>query len=87
MSVPDAAAERRTTPVELFWDLGLRLVGSLSRAKPLAAAGCLVAYAVAGELPAWTTAGMVAAVLAVLVVYESVSTRAVAATAGSSAPS
>jgi hypothetical protein len=52
MSVPDAAAERRTTPVELFWDLGLRLVGSLSRAKPVAADGCLVAYAIAGELPA-----------------------------------
>jgi hypothetical protein len=61
---------------------GLRLVGSLSWAKALAATGCLVAYAVAGELPAWTTAGMVAAVLAVLVVYESADARA-----GSSAPS
>jgi low temperature requirement protein LtrA len=64
---------------------GLRLVGSLSRAKLLAAAACLVACAVASELPAWAMAGTVAAVLAVLVVSESVTARA--ATAGSPAPS
>jgi hydroxyethylthiazole kinase-like sugar kinase family protein len=51
-------------------------------AKALAATGCLVTYAVAADLPAWTAAGLVAAVLAVLVVYESAGARA-----GSSAPS
>jgi hypothetical protein len=48
--------------------------------------GAAASGAVADELPAWTTAGMVAAVLAVLVVYESVSSKW-PATAGSSAPS
>jgi len=48
-------------------------------AKPIAAAACLVVFAVAGGLPAWATAGMVAGVLAMLVVYETVNTRVPAA--------
>jgi len=61
------------------WAFGVRLGAPLTLAKPIAAAACLVVFAVAGGLPAWATAGMVAGVLAILVVYETVNTRVPAA--------
>ena len=61
------------------WAFGVRLGAPLTLAKPIAAAACLVVFAVAGGLPAWATAGMVAGVLAMLVVYETVNTRVPAA--------
>jgi low temperature requirement protein LtrA len=57
---------------------GLRLVGELSVAKALAAAACLVIFAVAGAAPAWATVAMVAAVLAVLVTIEHPAARSAA---------
>jgi low temperature requirement protein LtrA len=49
---------------------GLRMMGAFSRPKAVAAAACLVVYALAGGLPAWATAGIVAAVLGLLVARE-----------------
>jgi low temperature requirement protein LtrA len=47
-----------------------RLLGSMSTAKITAAAACIAVFTVSGRLPAWATAGMVAAVLAALVARE-----------------
>jgi low temperature requirement protein LtrA len=56
---------------------GLRLVGVFSRPKVLAALACLLVYLVAGGVAAWATAGLLAAVLALLVASET--TRSAAA--------
>jgi low temperature requirement protein LtrA len=53
-----------------------RLLGTVSVAKLVAAAGCLVVFAVSATFPAWATAGMVAAVLAALVTRESLAAPA-----------
>jgi low temperature requirement protein LtrA len=50
----------------------VRMIGRLSVAQGLAAVACLVVFAVAGDLPAWATAGLVAAVLALLALRERV---------------
>ena len=52
---------------------GLRITGTLSRAKLAAAAACLVVFALG--LPAWATAALLTAVLAVLVAAETVAPR------------
>src|SRR5919199_2712404 len=49
---------------------GLRMMGTFSRPKAPAALACLAVYALAGGLPAWVTAGIVAAVLGLLVARE-----------------
>jgi low temperature requirement protein LtrA len=49
---------------------GLRLVGVFSRSKLLAAFACLALYLVAGNLAAWATAGLLAAILAALIAEE-----------------
>jgi low temperature requirement protein LtrA len=49
---------------------GLRLAADLSRRKLAAALGCGVVFVVAGGLPAWATAGVLAGVLAMLVTVE-----------------
>jgi low temperature requirement protein LtrA len=49
---------------------GLRMMGAFSRPKAIAALACLAVYALAGGLPAWATAGIVAAVLGLLVIRE-----------------
>jgi low temperature requirement protein LtrA len=48
----------------------LRMTGAVGYSKLAAAAACLVVFAVAGSLPAWTIAGLVAAVLGLLVLVE-----------------
>jgi low temperature requirement protein LtrA len=58
---------------------GLRISGELSREKLAAAVGCLIVFAVTGGVAAWATAGILAAVLAVLVTRESVTLRSRAA--------
>jgi low temperature requirement protein LtrA len=58
---------------------GARLAAALSRRKLAAAAGCLIVFAVTGGLPAWATAGVLAGLLALLVVGETVSQRSRAA--------
>jgi low temperature requirement protein LtrA len=58
---------------------GLRLTGGLSTEKLAAAVGCMVVFAVTGGVAAWATAGILAAVLAVLVTRESVTQRSRAA--------
>jgi low temperature requirement protein LtrA len=45
---------------------GMRMMGTPSVEQGIAAAACLAVFAVAGDLPAWAVAGMVAAVLALL---------------------
>jgi len=54
---------------------GLRLAADLSRRKLAAALGCLLVFVIAGGLPAWATAGILAGVLAVLVAVETVAQR------------
>src|SRR5215204_2406420 len=49
---------------------GLRLVGELSLHKAVAAGACLGVFIVARESPAWATAGMLAGILALLVISE-----------------
>jgi low temperature requirement protein LtrA len=49
---------------------GLRLVGELSLDKAVAAGACLGVFIVARESPAWATAGMLAGILALLVISE-----------------
>jgi low temperature requirement protein LtrA len=49
---------------------GLRLAHTPSNAKLAAAVGCLVVFAVTGGVVAWATAGMLAAVLVLLVLVE-----------------
>jgi low temperature requirement protein LtrA len=49
---------------------GLRLVGELSLDKAVAAGACLGVFIVARESPAWATAGMLAGILALLVMSE-----------------
>ena len=49
---------------------GLRLAGELSIDKALAAGACLIVFVVAGAAPAWAAVGVLAAVLALLVVSE-----------------
>jgi hypothetical protein len=46
------------------------MMGAFSRPKAIAALTCLAVYALAGGLPAWATAGIVAAVLGLLVARE-----------------
>jgi low temperature requirement protein LtrA len=54
---------------------GLRLVGVFSRWKVLAALACLAVYAVTGDVPAWVSAGLLAAILAALIAQETVHAR------------
>jgi low temperature requirement protein LtrA len=49
---------------------GLRMLGRVSVEQGLGAVACLVVFAVAGGLPAWGTAGLIAAVLALLAARE-----------------
>jgi low temperature requirement protein LtrA len=53
----------------------LRIAGSVSVEKLVAAAALLVLYAVGGELAAWALAGAVMVVLVAMCAYESVSAR------------
>jgi low temperature requirement protein LtrA len=52
-----------------------RLVGSIGYEKLLAAAALMVLYAVGGEFPAWTMAGAVAAIVALLCASEALPER------------
>ena len=49
---------------------GLRLVGELSLHKAAAAAACMIVFTAAAASPAWVTVGMLAGVLALLVISE-----------------
>src|SRR5215207_2582489 len=49
---------------------GLRLVGELSLHKAAAAAACMIVFIAAAASPAWVTVGMLAGVLALLVISE-----------------
>ncbi len=53
----------------------LRLVGAVSGAKLVAAAGALAVFAVGGGLPAWALAAALAALLGALCGYEALLTR------------
>jgi hypothetical protein len=48
------------------------MTGAIGYAKLAAAAGSMVVFAAGGSLPAWAIAGLLAGVLALLVVVESV---------------
>ena len=53
----------------------LRMVGTLSLVKLVAAGGCLVLFAVTADVPAWATAGALTGLLALLVVGERMAER------------
>jgi hypothetical protein len=48
----------------------LRIVGTVGWEKLAAAAACLVWFAASGGVPAWAVAAVLAALLAVLLVWE-----------------
>jgi len=57
---PPVAQERRTSPIELLWDLVFALA---------------VLYGAGGTLPAWALAAVLTALMAALCVVESVTNR------------
>jgi low temperature requirement protein LtrA len=64
----------------------LRMLGTVSAEKLLAALGALVVFAVGSDLPAWATAALVAAILGLLVARETLVVRGVAVSTRAARP-